>query len=400
MNFEHLISPISEASPAGSDCGYTAEFQQLTAVAEYVMARSEVAELDRQTKIEFQGENAESDLRSAKSNLDDGRRKSERLASAVKELTGRQPSLEGSVKELRSRSEQLLTEVGKDIRVVQHLTLAWMGDKGIEGLTAGFSLIAALLDRYGDSVYPQPDEDDPEDVSARTMALSEMLSGSGFVNALRDCVVLAASGIGRFSGRDVEVMDRVLDDDHSDGARSTQHIRAIAQGMALADPALSGDADLLLQRSIEEIVACLSAIDNVVSRFVVGTLHGDRVIKLLQRIKYQLESAKTPDSQSELSADRAGEGNHVARQVTSAVEKKNVGTGGVLETRYDAQRMILEICRFIEETQPGHPAPLFLRRAERLLGAKDFFAIIRDMAPDAISELERITGHRSDVADQ
>ncbi len=400
MNFEHLISPISEASPTGSDCGYTAEFQQLTAVADYLMARSEVAELDRQTKIDFQGENADSDLRSAKSNLDDGRRKSERLALAVKELTGRQPSLEGSVKELRSRAEHLLTDVGKDIRVVQHLTLAWMGDSGIEGLSAGFSLISALLDLYGNSVYPQPDEDDPEDVSARTMALSEMLSGSGFVNALRDCVVLASSGIGRLGGRDVEVIDRVLDDDHSDGARSSQHIRAIAQGMALADPALSGDADLLLQRSIDEIVACLAAIDNVVSRFVVGTLHGDRVVKLLQRIKYQLESAKTPDSQSELGADGAGQGNPSDRQATALSEKKNRGIGGVLETRYDAQKMILEICRFIEETEPGHPAPLFLRRAERLLGAKDFFAIMRDMVPDAISELERITGHRNDVADQ
>ncbi len=56
--------------------------------------------------------------------------------------------------------------------------------------------------------------------------------------------------------------------------------------------------------------------------------------------------------------------------------------------------MILEICKFLEATEPGHPAPFFLRRAERLLGAKDFFVIMRDMAPDALSEIERITGHR------
>jgi type VI secretion system protein ImpA len=54
----------------------------------------------------------------------------------------------------------------------------------------------------------------------------------------------------------------------------------------------------------------------------------------------------------------------------------------------------------LEQTEPGHPAPLFLKRAERLLGLKDFFAIISDMAPDALSEMEKITGYRLEVTDQ
>jgi type VI secretion system protein ImpA len=69
-------------------------------------------------------------------------------------------------------------------------------------------------------------------------------------------------------------------------------------------------------------------------------------------------------------------------------------TTGRLASREDACRQILEICAFLEATEPSHPAPLFLRRAERLLRAKDFFEILRDMTPDALDEVSRITGYR------
>jgi len=68
--------------------------------------------------------------------------------------------------------------------------------------------------------------------------------------------------------------------------------------------------------------------------------------------------------------------------------------GGRLATRDDARRLILEVADYLERSEPGHPAPLFLRRAERLLGAASFFDIVKDMAPDSISEIERITGQK------
>jgi predicted component of type VI protein secretion system len=43
-------------------------------------------------------------------------------------------------------------------------------------------------------------------------------------------------------------------------------------------------------------------------------------------------------------------------------------------SRDEARRLILDIARYIERTEPSHPAPP-LPRAEKLLGAKSFFEI-------------------------
>jgi len=397
MSLGKFCDPISSSSPAGSDCGYSSGFQRLTVFSDYLAARADVAELERQNRVDFQGENSESDRRSAEANAVDGRRNLEKHALAVKELTGRAPSIESARSEVVSLAGQLLTESGKDIRVVQHLTLAWIGQSGIAGLEAGFRLVDELFEQYGVLVHPQPDEDDPADVSARAMVISEMLSGLGFVNALRECVILVATGVGRFTGRDAEVIDGSLDDDRSDGARSAQHIHAISQALALTEPGDQANSKNILLQRVEEISRCLEVIGKVSGRFSVGALHGDRVPRLLLRIKAHLEDAL----EMELSAFEGVEAVNLIgfpKNEASSDEVIRAASGScVLRNRNDARTLILEISKFLEETEPGHPAPLFLRRAERLLRAKDFFAIIRDMTPDVISELERITGHREDA---
>lgn len=399
MSLDEFCSPISEPLPAGSDCAYTPDFHRLTVFSDYLAMRSEVAELERQTRVEFQGENSESDRRSAEANAVDGRRNLEKQALAVKEFTGRAPSIESARSEIVSLARKLLLESGKDLRVVQHLTLAWIGQSGIAGLQAGFQLIDELLNRYGALVHPQPDEDDPDDVSGRAIVISEMLSGPSFVNALRESVILVAPGGDRFTGRDAEVIDGSLDDDRSDGARSAQHIHAISQALAAGEPGAERYSANLLDRRIEEISQCLEMVGRVTGRFLVGTLHGDRVLRLLQRIKAHLEDALAMESSTSSGVDVANQGGHSKVQDVSTHTLRLAGDPCVLQNRNDARKLILQIARFLEETEPGHPAPLFLKRAERLLRAKDFFAIVRDMTPDAISELERITGHREETTD-
>jgi type VI secretion system protein ImpA len=67
-------------------------------------------------------------------------------------------------------------------------------------------------------------------------------------------------------------------------------------------------------------------------------------------------------------------------------------------SRDEARRLILDIARYIERTEPSHPAPPLLRRAEKLLGAKSFFEIVRNMTPDGMHQLEMIAG-RPEVSD-
>ena len=60
-------------------------------------------------------------------------------------------------------------------------------------------------------------------------------------------------------------------------------------------------------------------------------------------------------------------------------------------TREDAIRMLDKVCDWIQRNEPGHPSPLLIRRAQRLM-SKNFIEIIRDLAPDGIDQVERLAG--------
>ena len=64
---------------------------------------------------------------------------------------------------------------------------------------------------------------------------------------------------------------------------------------------------------------------------------------------------------------------------------------GGIASREDASRLLGRVCEWIEKNEPSHPAPLLIRRAQRLL-AMDFLEIIKDIAPDGLSQIERLAG--------
>ena len=62
-----------------------------------------------------------------------------------------------------------------------------------------------------------------------------------------------------------------------------------------------------------------------------------------------------------------------------------------LRSREDAIRMLDKACEWIERNEPSNPAPLLIRRAQRLM-SKNFMEIIRDLIPDGIDQVTRIAG--------
>ena len=54
-------------------------------------------------------------------------------------------------------------------------------------------------------------------------------------------------------------------------------------------------------------------------------------------------------------------------------------------------RMLDLVCGYLERHEPSNPAPLFIRRAQRLM-TKNFVDIVRDLLPDSLSNLEKLAG--------
>ena len=66
---------------------------------------------------------------------------------------------------------------------------------------------------------------------------------------------------------------------------------------------------------------------------------------------------------------------------------------GDITTRQDAIQMLDRVIRYLEQAEPGNPAPLLIERAKQLIGVS-FFEIMANLAPNALDTIETVTGKR------
>ena len=64
---------------------------------------------------------------------------------------------------------------------------------------------------------------------------------------------------------------------------------------------------------------------------------------------------------------------------------------GEIRSREDVIRVLDRACEYFERNEPSSPVPLLLRRAKRLI-SKDFMEILKDLAPDGVSQAENVGG--------
>jgi type VI secretion system protein ImpA len=65
--------------------------------------------------------------------------------------------------------------------------------------------------------------------------------------------------------------------------------------------------------------------------------------------------------------------------------------GGEIRSRDEALRQLDRVCAYIERTEPASPAPLLIRRAQRLM-RKTFVEIIEDLTPESLTAIKSIAG--------
>jgi type VI secretion system protein ImpA len=64
---------------------------------------------------------------------------------------------------------------------------------------------------------------------------------------------------------------------------------------------------------------------------------------------------------------------------------------GEIRSREDAIRMLDRVCEYLERHEPANPAPLLIRRAQRLM-RKNFVEIVQDLLPESLSQIESLAG--------
>jgi type VI secretion system protein ImpA len=64
---------------------------------------------------------------------------------------------------------------------------------------------------------------------------------------------------------------------------------------------------------------------------------------------------------------------------------------GEITSREDVIRILDRVCEYMERTEPSSPAPLLIRRAQRLV-SRSFVEIIQDLAPESLNEIRKLAG--------
>ncbi|HUL67275.1 MAG TPA: type VI secretion system protein TssA [Burkholderiaceae bacterium] len=263
----------------------------------------------------------------------------------------------------------------KDLRIAMHLARALTRIDQLRGFVAGITLINGLLDRFWADVHPRLESDNNNDPTTRLNALSPLEAPKGvsgtetLLRDLRDALVIPAGPQGRLTVRDLLVLEGKLAPSGEtqpaaavEGALRT----AVEREAELAGvPGAAVAAVTRLRELLVEKVGTELAPDVGVVRDMLMTVA--RVVA------------------------RATGGAAGGLESTQAAAASAAKIAGDFRGRDDVSRAIDLICSYLERTEPANPAPLLLRRAQRLLN-KNFVELIADLAPDSLAQVKSIAG--------
>jgi type VI secretion system protein ImpA len=280
--------------------------------------------------------------------------------------------------QVAEKSEALLLR-SKDFRVSSYLVRALTQKDGIKGFVQGTKVLLALTDNFWDTLHPSLDADDDNDPTMRVNALAPLWDYDMLLKDLHEARLGVGSGAGAIKVKDVEAHFSKSYMSTDGPSFSIDQIQATLTELQESDPsafeAMQESLDLTkqLQSSINDKVGAQSSIDLAQLQAIAFALH-----QAVQAIK-GVETSGNDQTESGGTASAAG----------------GTGGGGALKSRDDAVRLLSQVITFLEKTEPGNPAPLLIKRAQRLIGM-NFIDIINDLAPDALNTVQNIAGRSDD----
>lgn len=262
------------------------------------------------------------------------------------------------------------------------LTVSLLKIGGLEGFRDGLAVVHGLTEKYWGDVYPKLNPEDKNDPTERLNILSQLSSPRQpyqFIVHLEG-VVLCSSQLSRITLQ--QVLAAKQKGDKTMAAQIQGTFRDAGPDTARATFALVNEA-------IGHVKGLESFLDSTLGAG--KGVNFESLNKLLAEMKRAVEpyapsGAPAGDASSASGASAEGGGPSVA--------KGGPGLSGTIQTRADAIKALELICDYYRDNEPSSPVPLILQRAQRLVD-KDFMTIVTDLTPDAVKQLQVITGTKA-----
>lgn len=281
-----------------------------------------------------------------------------------------------------------LAERSRDLRTALWLLRCATRMEGLAGAAQGLGLVSGLLDRFWPSLHPQLDAEDDHDPTMRLNALAPLTAADAVLGDLRLAGV--APERGSLTLRDLELA-------------LTRAVPATGESVPTEEGVLKA-MDALCKRHAH-LPALLRQAHQAASDIArqvetqVGASRAPNLSPLIDLVALPLKAldklqpaAQVPAGAAAVPAPGAVAKDAVgATPAVGAAAAASVAAPVGIQSRADAVRELQRVCDWIEQNEPGHPAPLLIRRAQRLIGLR-FIDIIRNLAPEALNQIEQLAG--------
>jgi type VI secretion system protein ImpA len=296
--------------------------------------------------------------------------------------------------DVKRRALELL-ERSRHLRVLTYLALAEVRLSGYPGLRDGLALINGAVDRYWDTVYPLLDPEDDNDPLERMnifATLSPPPDVMGDMLRFRERVARAplcrSKQLGVFSLQHVQVAkgERPAPEAEGEGAAAQAPQMSVVQA-AFEDC----DIDELqgVAAAVDESIGLVKQLDDKLTDLVGASnaISFNPLLDVLQQAQAPLQEALARRGYGSSGGGDAAPGGAAA----VAAQAAGPALSGAVNSTKDVLAAFDKICDYYQRHEPSSPVPMLIHRARRLVG-KSFIDIIRDMSPDAIPQVEIISG--------
>ncbi len=340
MSVDEFLTPVSPDHPCGEDIAYDPELQEL--------------ETALQGKPETQFSAAE----------------------------------EPNWNDINSRATKLFAR-SKNLRVAMALILSSLQREGLPGFRDGLRLLRELIENYWQDVYPGLDPEDNNDPTERINILSSLVTPLGtfgdpmrFLERLRGTSLARSPQLGSFNLADVESAHSQTPEE---GAPKVAEIEG---AMRDTPPEELSNVFQAVEESLEET----RRIDELLMEAIGASRSLDW--SPLQTVLQGIQKAVAPYVARE-AAEEPGS-LQLAEEEEAAEVSEGAAVSSQISSRDDVVRSIDRICEYYKRAEPSSPVPYLLLRARAMVNM-NYMEIVEHMTPDALAQVQLITGQPSEA---
>lgn len=299
-------------------------------------------------------------------------------------------------KEVEALALSLLART-RDLRIMTHLAIARLHlPGGVPAFAEVLTGIRTLLEAQWEKVHPQLDPEDELDPTLRANELSQLRDPTRVLRTLRALPLAGTVRKGLVTWRDIATFNGALEPEPGKEKKTEADIRG---AFADTDPARRRALREGVERAIAEAAAIPAAFEGHA-----GIGNGPNLSdlgKLLREILKEVVRYSPPDAPDAAEGPAEGpgaEGAGVPEPVAAAAPASTPARGfasvkaiTAVHRRDEVLHLLDLVLAYYREHEPSSPLPLLVERARRL-APLGFMDVLRDLAPDGVSQAQVVAG--------